>query len=357
MRNLIPIALISSFLFTTSAVRGAEDPRSYAAARHALVLGGGKAELLKSVSGGDIAAPVIDEAGGPGGIAKRHIGPPRYEELALQLDLNMSDQEVDLIAGMWKNDLKRIDGSIIDTDFQMDARSERKFSHALVTETTFPAIGGAEKEAGFITVKLAPETIQRTKASGKVSVDLMKGRERAWIPSNFKLEIDGLECKQVMKIDSFTVKRTLPSQGVGEARDYQKEPGKLEFPILRITLTESSAATWIAWLEDFVIKGNSDDSKEKSGTLTLLAANRQDPVARIKLSNLGICRLKQDDSEAGSEQAARIVVDLYVERMEFQAGKSLGPDAPPTKSDAPPATDPAVRRRPSLPGLPPPVKK
>lgn len=226
MKNLNLLNLTSVFLLSLTVSAGAGDARSFGSGQHVLTVGGAKAGYAKSVSGGDIFAPMIDEAAGPGGIAKRHIGPPRFDELTLQLDFDMSDAEVDLIAGMWKNDLKRIDGSITDLDSQMQARSERQFVHALVTETAFPTMGGGEKSAGFITVKLAPERIQRVKPDGKVSVESSKGMQKAWIVSNFLLEIDGLDCKQVTRIDSFSVKRTLPASGIGEVRDYLKEPGK-----------------------------------------------------------------------------------------------------------------------------------
>ena len=57
---------------------------------------------------------------------------------------------------------------------------------------------------------------------------------------------------------------------VGQMRDPQKEPGKLEFPNLVISLAESSAGTFYAWFQDMVIKGNAGENNEKAGTLELL---------------------------------------------------------------------------------------
>ena len=56
--------------------------------------------------------------------------------------------------------------------------------------------------------------------------------QKQFLPSNFRLEIDGLDCTKVSKIDSFTVKQPIQTDDIGDKRDYKKEPGKLEFPNL-----------------------------------------------------------------------------------------------------------------------------
>jgi hypothetical protein len=40
-------------------------------------------------------------------------------------------------------------------------------------------------------------------------------------------------------------------------------PARIEFPNLRILLSETHAESWIAWYEDFVIKANCVESQEK----------------------------------------------------------------------------------------------
>ena len=120
------------------------------------------------------------------------------------------------------------------------------------------------------------------------------------------------------------------SDDIGDARDVLREPAKLEFPNLRITLAESSAKTWTDWFEDFVIKGNNDDSKEKSGAIVFLSPNRQSELGRITLHNLGIFALRERPAQA-NDQVARLVAELYCERMEFQVGAKpavLQPAAP-----------------------------
>ncbi len=149
-----------------------------------------------------------------------------------------------------------------------------------------------------------------------------KAAQKVWLPSNFRLQIDGLDCSKVNKIDSFTVKQTVIDD-VGESRDFVKEPGKLEFPNLVITLAESTVATWQDWFEDFVIKGNVGDDKERTGTLEFLSPNLVDTLATIKFFNLGIFRLSSEKSESNADNIRRVKAELYCERMEFSYGKGV----------------------------------
>ena len=107
------------------------------------------------------------------------------------------------------------------------------------------------------------------------------------------------------------------ADAVGEERIAESQPSKLEFPNLRITFSESDAQPWVDWHDDFVLKGNNDDAHEKNGTLTFLAANMQDAIGEVRFFNLGIFRLAREPRAAGAEQVARMVADLYCERMEL----------------------------------------
>lgn len=104
---------------------------------------------------------------------------------------------------------------------------------------------------------------------------------------------------------------------VGSARDSTKEPGKLEFPNLKIRMPEVAAQSFIDWHDSFVIKGNNDDAKEKNGSLTLLSPNRQTELAKIEFSKMGIFRIEPDKAAAGVDQIKRVTVELYVEQMKF----------------------------------------
>ncbi len=297
--------------------------RSYVSSKFLLNLAGVPAGFVKSVEGGGVTAEVVTESLGPSYYTKKHLGQIKYEEFTIQISLSMDKSVYDWIAKSWQMDYQRKDGSIITADYNLDAKSERQFFNALITEMTVPALDASSKDAAYLAVKFQPETVQFKKGSGKVSsqASVAKSDAKLWLPSNFRLEIAGLECSKVSRIDSFSVKRAIVIDDVGQARDYQTEAGKLEFPNLKISLSEASAQTWIDWHDDFVIKGNNGEGYEKNGSIVFLSANKATELGRINLFNLGIFRIASDENDASSESIQRVTAELYCERMEFQYGQ------------------------------------
>jgi tail tube protein gp19 len=297
------------------------DARSYVAGTFQLKLDGVESGFVKSVDGGAITAEVINEAVGPTPYVKKHIGPPRYEDFTIEIGLWMARAVYEWIQASLKMNYQRKNGSIVAYDYNLDARSEREFFNALITEIGFPKMDGASKDQCYMTVKFSPEFTRMKKATGKATLPPVRASQEMWLPSNFRLEIDGLDCTKVSTIDSFTVKQTAVSDGIGDGRDYLKEPGRIEFPNLTISLAETAAQTWMDWFEDFVMKGNNGEKNEKTGALVFLSPNRQTELGRVNFFNLGIFKVGAAKSDANDEQIRRVTAHLYCERMEFQIGK------------------------------------
>jgi len=153
--------------------------------------------------------------------------------------------------------------------------------------------------------------------SGKYSIDAKI--QKKWLPSNFKLHIDGLDgaCSRVNKIEAITVKQKVVENPVGELRDFQKEPAVLEIPNLVITFPESHSEEFYKWHEDFVIKGNNGDDKEKNGSLEFLTPNLSEVLFTITFKHLGVFKLTPEKVESASENLRRLKAEMYCEEMEF----------------------------------------
>ena len=293
--------------------------RTYAAGNFQLVLNGAACGFLKSIDGGTPVGEVVSVPADPSHFAKKHLGGVTYSPLALQLGMGMGKELYEWISASWNGNSGRRSGAVVATDSQLVAVSQREFADALVAEVTVPALEGASKEVAYLTVKLVPEYIRLAKASGRVIGGPPKA-QKAWLASNFRLKIDGLDCTRVTGVQSFTVKVSIATGEAGDARLPDREPKRVEFPNLKITLVESSADSWFEWFEDFVIKGNNDDSREKNGSLACLSADQATDLLRIDFFNLGIFRIEADKAEAGTDRIATVSAHLYCERMEFHAG-------------------------------------
>jgi phage tail-like protein len=338
--------MLAVVLALSCCVLGMPEQRSYVSGNFFLTLDGVKCGYLKSIAGGGVSAEVIQEPAGPNYFVKKHIGQPKYEDLTLQVGFSMSKPLYEWIAQSWTMKYQRKSGSIIALDQSLAPKSERQFNQALITETTIPAMDGSSKEPAYMTVTFSPEFTRTVAPTGSKADygEYGKNEQKMFLPSNFRLEIDGIDCSKVNKIESFTVKQTAVTDDIGDARDRAKEPGKLEFPNLKITVAEVAAQPFIDWHENFVIKGNNDESFEKGGMLTLLAPNQEKPLMRIRFYNLGIFRLQPAKAEANADQIKKVEVEMYVERMELLYGDDTGSTAPAAAPTTPPAAPRGGRR-------------
>jgi len=298
----------------------AADKRSFVSGKFALELDGIGAGWLRDADGGQAFADVVTEKVGPDHIAHKHLAGVKYEDITVTSGTGMSKNFYSWIAASWKTTFARKDGSIIAADFNLQAKSVREFVNGLITETTIPAMDASSKDAAFMTVKFAPEFVRNKNGSGKVDQPVPPAQKK-WLPSNFRLEIDGLDCTRVNKIDAFTVKLSVVSNSTGELSEVEVEPAHVEFPNLVITFAESSAASWQKWFETFVVQSNNGDEQEKSGTLTFLAPDLKSELGKVSFFHLGIFKLDDDASEdASGSVIQRVKAELYCERMEFQFG-------------------------------------
>ena len=307
--------------------------RSYVSGSLMFNLQGVPCGFLRSAEGGDAVGVVVEE--GPKSVAftKKHIGQVKYDAVELSFGFDMTPEIYKWIEASWKQNYSRKDGSVVVTDPSFQAVSAREFYHALVTEVTIPDLDASSKDAAHLTLKFVPEYTRDIKASGKVTAP-KRPAQKQFVASNFRFELDGLPAARVSKIDSFTVKQPVVVDDIGSTRDAPAEPGRIDFPNLRVTISELDAGPWTDWAQDFLVKGNNDDAHEKSGAIVFLSPNRKTELARILLHNVGIFALRRAAAPAGT-QVAHVVADLYCERMDFAVGKPALEPVPPLRRPVP----------------------
>ncbi len=201
-----------------------------------------------------------------------------------------------------------------------EALAERGFVGALVHATSFPAFDAGSKDIGYLSVALLPRTILPPANPGtKLGLSLGGGpKQKPWQPSNFRLQIDGLDCTKVSRIEAFTVRR--PIEVVTSGPTTSLSAGRVDFPDLRITLAPTSALSWSAWHADFVVAGHNGPAFERSGSISLLSANLQE-LARIDLAGLGIFRVTAPEPDPKQQNwITHVVADLYCEHMTLRPG-------------------------------------
>jgi phage tail-like protein len=299
------LTLLAVIIILAVGIGSSVQKRAYVAGHFALTLDGVEAGFLRSAEGGAAYADVIEETDPGSQVLKKRPGRVKYNEFTIKMGAGMSKAMYDWIQSSVGGKAIRKNGAIIAADYDYKESSRREFTNALITEFGMPSLDATSKDPAYMVLKFAPESARYSVRPG----DALKGdtKQKKWLPANFRLKIDGLDCSRVNKIEALTIKQKV----------VELEPGGIEYPNLVVTMPEAFSQTFLEWYESFVIQGKNSDADEKGGTLEFLDQTLEESIATITFQNLGIFKMNVEGSEGGAERLRRIKAELYCERMEL----------------------------------------
>ena len=308
------------------------DKRGYVSGKYGLELDGLASGFLESFEGGNATSDVVVEKAGADHIAHKHIAGVKYEDITVTCGTGMSQSFYEWIKATFHRNFTRQNGAIVSYDYNYKERSRLSFFNALITEIGLPALDASSKDTAKMTVKFTPEHTQHKKADGASSIAGKSSVQKRWLSSNFRLQITGLDCSRVNRIEAITATQKMVENPTGELRDYQMEPAYLNVSNLVVTLPESNAKEFYDWHESFVIKGDNGKDKEKNGTLEYLIPDLKEAFFTLDLKHLGIFRLAPEKVEAGAENIRRVRAEMYCEEITFSYGRHVRANADVTES-------------------------
>lgn len=309
------------------------NARPYGGGRYFIELDNQKAGWVKDVDGGHAEGEVITEKIGSDVLFKKAISNVKYNDVSFKCGAGMTKPLYQWIENSFTQQHNqkgkgRTQGAIVCGDYDYNEVSRIDFYESIISEFAMPALDASSKDAAAMTVKFTPEKTRYTTGGGKSFHGQMaiSPKQKLWTCANFKLMIDGIPddtVGKVTKVDALTIKQKIVQHYTGKARDYEIEATSVETPNLVITLAEAFAKPFFDWHEDFVIKGNCDDTKEKTGSLLYLAQNAKDsdPLFTLDFSQLGIFKVTPEKVEVG-DKIRYVKVEMYCERIKFKYGGS-----------------------------------
>jgi hypothetical protein len=134
---------------------------------------------------------------------KKRPGPPRWGELQLRLALPAARPVVDWIVAAWRGEVRARNVAVTTVDAESNTLRRREFRDVLLAATTIPTLDAAARELDFLTLRLLPRAAQTMPASGTVTAPT-PAVPRPWYG---RLELPGLDCTKVVRIDAFTVRQ------------------------------------------------------------------------------------------------------------------------------------------------------
>src|SRR5262249_6523263 len=152
---------------------------------------------------------VVTEKIGPDQLQRKHAGNGKYEDITLACGTGMSKAFYEWITGFIAGHNIRKNGAIVTCDYNYKEISRLEFNTGLITEFGMPALDAASKDAAKMTIKFSPEFTRVAAKTGGAQASTLPAQkvQKKWLPSNFRVQIPGLDCTKVNKIEAITVKQ------------------------------------------------------------------------------------------------------------------------------------------------------
>jgi len=336
--SILAIATLVVFVASSPPARAGTVQRSYAAGKYALELGK-EASYVKSIEGGNMRGEVVTDPSGD-----KHIGRVAVEPIRAQIDNDDFTQFIQqALADPGKS--QAVDGAIVALDYDGKFISRRDFSHAMLTEVSFPEFNAASKDVAAMTIALVPESASDFKGGGVPTgiKDSAKTQQKKWMPANFRMKLGQMPTDRVTRIEA--IKLTRPSgtneDALGEKRDYQKAPagtGNWQVPNIVFYVNAVDALPYWKWAEDSLNKGNGGN--EQTLTIDALDQARKEVLLTLTCSGVGLVSARMEPVAANADALAHVRVEVYAEKIALTpgGGAAAAAAAPPDQSPAPAPT-------------------
>lgn len=294
------------------------ESRSHTSGRFALDIDGFNVGFMKKFSGLAMEADVVSNDLGPSNVQKKHVSNIKWTPGKATIGIGMGKGMYDWIQAAFNNNYITKTGTFTAADFNYKAQSQLTFMGGLVTGVTVPKLDGSSKDAAYFDIEFEAEQVRWAKAGGEDIRGKIGPKQKAWLCSNFRVEIGDLPCSRVASVDSFTWKCSVASDQIGIFREPTKHPAKVTVPELKLAISHADHDKWAQAAKAWFVDGLHTEEHEMTGRIVFLDPNMKDELGEITLENVGFKKFSDDDSEANSEKIKRFNVELYVEKMTFK---------------------------------------
>jgi hypothetical protein len=269
------------------------------AERLVLEVDGAPVGSLRSFHGLDVEAEITTRTLGPRDMPKKHVAAVRWTPGVATFGGGMGEGMRGWIAEALDSGPATRSGSLgVPASAGAPAWS-LAFSGARLSAVGFPSLDGASKEPAYLTAEFAARQVRWEKA-GPVPAEPPR-KAKGWLRSNFRVEIGGLPCNRVARVEAFTW--TCAADGA------------VSIPDIRLAISRADLGPWEEAARRWFIEGAHRDRDEMSGRITLLAPDLQEALATVELGNVGLRRFSHEDRDGPDDGSSRFAVELYVEKL------------------------------------------
>lgn len=298
----------------------------------------------RAFDGGDLVAGVAEDQLGAG-VQKKHVTNTHVSPLRLDFAANNFPGLIALMNEVLTTQGTTHNVNVSRVDYTSTILDTIEFPSAMLVGLELCPYVSSSKVQAVVTLIFQPTQVHRTNGNGSKATSSGPAGQ-APLASNFRFALDGLPGQYVSSVSALSVRRTVIND-VGVQRDPTAGPVKLGISHLILEISTSGLADWVAWSESFLSQGHSQDTDEKSGSLTPLAADLTTAIFSIQFSHVGLVRLSQS-AAVNSNAASQFEVELYLEGASITTTvAAAGSGTASTNSSSTTAADPGTSTTPS----------
>ena len=290
-----------------------KESRSYATRGSALEVDGKPVGTMQSVEGGYAKADVTALSVATEEYPLKHVSNVRFEPITIRGDVNS-------LADLAKKSLEKpspVSGRLLTMGMTGKSIASLEFFNAIPTRVAIGDLDALSKEACSIEITLTPEKTRRVEG-GSGAAQMMAKQERC-VRSNFTVKIPGVVTTGVMKVENLALTREVTADNLGSQRIEMKNPTKPSIPNVVLTVTEATAKDFWTWYDNFLLKGDNGQDKEKTIDVQLMSPDQRSVVLTLQGTGVGMVAMRSAIA-SGSESIAKVEVELYVTRWVIAGG-------------------------------------
>jgi hypothetical protein len=293
------------------------DQRTYTGGRFALDIDGMNVGFLKKFSGLAMEATIHNHDLGPENMQKKSVSNIKWTPGKASIGIGMGKSMYEWIKAAFDKGYVTKTGTFTSADFDYKAQSQLTFYDALITGVTVPKLDGGVDTAAYFDIEFEAERVRWAKGGGEVIKGIIGPKQKAWLCSNFRVEIGNLPCTRIASVDSFTWKCAVVQDAIGTFREHTKHPAKVTTPDLKFSISYADHQAWADAARKWFVDGQHEEKHEMTGRIVFLNPDMKQELGSIDLLGLGFKKFSDEDAEANSEKIKRFNVEMYCEGMRF----------------------------------------
>jgi hypothetical protein len=283
--------------------------RAFSGGSLMLDINGTNAGFIKKFSGLAMEADIVSDELGPDNVQKKHVASIKWTPGKATIGIDMGSECYQWIKAAFDKGYAARNGSITAADFNYKAVSVQTFRDAVITSLTVPRLDGSSKEAVCFDLEFETEQVRWSPGGGEEIPGRPDSKQKAWLSSNFRVEMGGLPCARVASVDAFTWTCAVASDQPGIVREPTRHPARVTVPDIELSISMADYAAWADAARKWFLDGRHLEGDEMQGRIVFLAPNMKDELGGIDLINCGFKKFSQDDFEANSDKVARFNVE------------------------------------------------